>query len=58
MMKLEFMKKMLKKTIEVSGHEINYALALKFAALGALWFFFVRGHEIVPTPALIAQHLF
>lgn len=52
------MKKILEKAKEVSRYEINHALALKFIALGALWFFFVHGHEIVPTSASIAQHLF
>ena len=52
------MNKMFKKARQVLKYEVSYALVLKFMALGALWFFFVHGHEIVPTPALIAQRLF
>jgi len=58
MMEPGFIKKILNKAMDSLRHEVNYALAVKFVALGALWFFFVHGHEIVPTPASIVQHLF
>ena len=58
MRKWAISKRVLMKAKKLSRHEISYALAIKFVALGALWFFFVRGHEIVPTPDFIARHLF
>lgn len=42
----------------IASYEISYALVLKFALLTLLWFFFVRGREIVPTAPAVFQHLF